>query len=71
MKTRLVTIELEEYEELLKFKEMVEEAEQSLHKSRNYPPSIEKVTDYIPAPMLFEHLKQSDDTQEVVLRKYW
>lgn len=69
MKTRLVTIELEEYEELLKFKEMVEEAKQSWNKSRNYPPSIEKVTDYIPAPMLFEYLKQADSTQEVVLKK--
>ena len=68
MKTRLITIELEEYEELLKFKEMVEEASESFNKSRNYPPSIEKVTDYIPATMLFDYLKQDDDTQEVVLK---
>jgi hypothetical protein len=68
MKTRLVTIELEEYEELLKFKEMVEEANNSFNKSRNYPPSIEKATDYIPAPMLFDYLKQDDYTQEVVLK---
>lgn len=68
--TRLVTIELEEYEELLKFKEMVEEAKESWNKSRNYPPSIEKVIDYIPAPILFDYLKQADDTQEIVLKRY-
>lgn len=68
MKTRLITIELEEYEELLKFKEMVEEAKNSHNKGRNYPPSIKKVVDYIPAPMLFDYLKQGYDTQEIVLQ---
>ena len=70
MKTKLITIEYEEYVELMKYKEMVDEAKESFNRSRNYPPSIEKVTDYIPATKLFDYLKQDNSTQEIVLSKH-
>lgn len=64
-----IIIDYEEYLELLKYKEMVEEAKNNyFNDSYNYPPSINKYTQYkTGCRKLIDYLKDRDEVSSIEL----
>ncbi len=67
MKDKKIIIDYEEYLELVRYKEMVEEAKETFMEY-NYPPSIKKYTQYIKCEKLFCYLARDYEIEEIVLR---
>ena len=67
MKDKQIIIDYQEYLELIKYKEMVEEAKETFMEY-NYPPSIEKYTQYIKCNKLFCCLARDYNIEEIVLK---
>ncbi len=63
-----IIIDYEEYLELVRYKEMVEDAKNTIM-YYNYPPSIEKYTQYISScDKLFCYLARDYKVEEIVLK---
>lgn len=67
MKSKQIIIDYEEYLELVRYKEMVENAKNTFMEY-NYPPSIEKYTQYIKCNELFCYLATDNNIEEIVLK---
>lgn len=68
MNDKKIIISYEEYLELLKYKEMVEEAKNSPSISFNYPPSIDNYVQYVSCDKLFNYLKERNSVEIIELK---
>ena len=58
-----------DYQEYLEMEKVFKTVKCNCDRSYNYPPSIEKITEYIVNKNLFDMLKQRNDTEEIIIRK--